>query len=87
MPGRRGGRVFICDLGYTEGVTPLVAPAAETPDCEPHTPEPAGYVARSDWAGQMMKTHVQRQCRGCGKYQIWVPKTMRAQRGEGAAHD
>lgn len=76
MPGRRlpGGQVFICDLGYTEGVTALSAPPATTPECEPHTPMPSGYVARSEWADQMMQTHVQRQCRGCGLRMIWEPK-------------
>ena len=53
MPGRRlpGGQVFICDLGYTEGVTPLVTPPAETPECEPHTPHPAGYIASASSRG------------------------------------
>jgi hypothetical protein len=81
MPPRKhvvGGQVFICDLGYTEGETPLVTPPAESPDCEPHTPHPSGYIAHSDWAGQMMKTHRQRKCKGCGKYQIWVPKVNRS---------
>jgi hypothetical protein len=77
MPPRKhvvGGQVFICDLGYTEGETPLVTPPAESPECEPHTPHPTGYIARSDWADLMMKTRRVRKCKGCGKYQIWEPK-------------
>jgi hypothetical protein len=76
MPGRRTLRnqVYICDLGYTEGVTTLSTPPATTPECEPHTPMPSGYVARSEWADQMMQTHDQRQCRGCGLRMIWEPK-------------
>ena len=74
MPGRPRNEVHVCDLGYTEGVTPLVAPPATTPDCEPHTPHPQAYVAHSDWAGKMGKTHVQRQCKGCGLRAIWEPK-------------
>jgi len=74
MPGNRTIRnqVYICDLGYTEGVTPLHARPATTPECEPHTPEPSGYVARSDWADDMMaKGWTQRQCAGCGLWLIW----------------
>jgi len=74
MPRRLRNQVYLCGLGYTEGVTPLTADPSESPDCEPHTPMPSGYVARSDWADRMMKTHIQRQCKGCGKYQIRVPK-------------
>jgi hypothetical protein len=76
VPGNRPLRnqVYICDLGYTEGVTPLRPPPPTTPDCEPHTPHPAAYVAHSDWADQMMQTHNQRQCRGCGLWLIWEPK-------------
>jgi hypothetical protein len=69
-------RVYICDLGYSED-TPLTAPPATTPDCEPHTPEPSGYIARSDWADIMMQTHDQRQCGGCGLWMIWEPKDGR----------
>ena len=61
--GRRlpGGRVFICDLGYREGV-----PMVEHP--------PTDYVAHSEWADMMAETHEQRQCKGCGLWQIWEPK-------------
>ena len=68
-----GKRTFICDLGYHEGV-PMVTPPATTADCEPHTPHPRDYVAHSEWADLMMKTHTQRQCKGCGLWAIWEPK-------------
>ena len=87
MPGRPRNEVRICDLGYTEGITPLFTPPPESPACEPHTPRPKAYIAHSDWADEMMKTHEQRRCKGCGKYQIWVPKTMRAQSREDNPHD
>jgi len=74
MPGRPRNEVHICYLGYDEGITPLAAPPATTPDCEPHTPHPEAYVAHSDWADQMMETHTQRQCKGCGLWLIWEPK-------------
>jgi hypothetical protein len=66
-------QVFICDLGYDPGM-PLFTPPATTPECEPHTPHPSGYVAHSEWADLMMETHDQRQCRGCGLWMIWEPK-------------
>jgi hypothetical protein len=75
MAGKRravGGQTFVC-LGYDEGVTPLVAPPATTSECEPHAPMPDGYVARSEWADQMMTTHTQRPCKGCGLCLIWEP--------------
>ena len=75
MPRRSlRNQVFVCDLGYTEGVTPLVARAATTPGCEPHTPQPSGYVAWHEWADLMAETHVQRQCKGCGLWAVWEPK-------------
>lgn len=76
MPGKRTRRnqVYICDLSYHEGETPLIAPPPTTPECEPHEPHPAAYIAHSEWADQMMETHTQRQCRGCGGWQIWEPK-------------
>lgn len=51
----------------------------EFPDeCEPHV-EP-GYPASGDmwevaeWAREMGKTYVQRQCKGCGLYAVWEAK-------------
>lgn len=67
----------VCDLGYHEGV-PMVTPLATTPDCEPHTSHPRDYVAHSEWADLMMKTHAQRQCRGCKRWAIWEPKKSAA---------
>ena len=74
MPRSRRNQVFLCDLGYTPGVTPLVTPPATTPDCEPHEPHPEGYIAHSEWADQMTRTHSQRQCKGCGRWSVWERK-------------
>lgn len=65
-----GPAVHVC-FGYEDGVTPLLAAPATNPRCEPHTPEPDGYMARSEWAEQMMTTHTQRACKGCGRLLIW----------------
>lgn len=55
----------------------------EFPDeCEPHTPDPKGYVQWHAWAEEMARTHVQRQCKGCGLYAIWEPKPEGAVSGE-----
>jgi hypothetical protein len=64
---------FICDLGFSAD-TPLAAHPAVTPDCEPHSPWPVGYIAASEYADVMMETHVQRQCKGCSLWLIWEPK-------------
>jgi hypothetical protein len=79
MPGKRSlrNRVYICDLSYHEGETALTARPATTPECEPHTPEPSGYIQCSDWADMMMETHEARACRGCGLWLIWEPKENR----------
>lgn len=66
-------RTYLC-FGYVEGVTPLVATPATTPECEPHTPRPEGYLEHSEWADEMAKTHEARQCKGCGLWAIWEPK-------------
>jgi hypothetical protein len=65
-----GPQVFICDLGYYEGM-PMVAARPLTPDCEPHTPRPEGYVAWWEWADLMAETHTQRRCKGCEQWAIW----------------
>jgi hypothetical protein len=71
---REPNEVHVCDLGCTEGITPLIAPSATTPDCEPHTPKPSAYVAHSDWADQMAAAgYVQRKCKGCELWLIWEP--------------
>lgn len=36
--------------------------------------QPTSYVAWDAWAEEMSKTHRQRKCPGCGRYQIWEPK-------------
>jgi hypothetical protein len=74
MARTRRNQTFICDLGYQPGDTPLVTRPATTPECEPHEPWPAGYIASSEYADLMMATHNQRACRGCGLYLIWEPK-------------
>lgn len=40
-------------------------------ECEPHTESPAGYLQWHEWAEKMGKTHVPRQCRGCGLWSVW----------------
>lgn len=52
------------------------------PDCrtpERHRPdEPGGFVAWTEWAEQMDKTHTQRRCPGCGLFAVWVPRKREA---------
>jgi len=36
--------------------------------------EPMGYVAMEEWARAMIKTYVQRECPGCGRFTLWEPK-------------
>ena len=55
-----------------EGVR-LVAPPS-TPDCEPHTPSPPGYLAHTEWMEEMGKTHRVRRCTGCMRFLIWEPR-------------
>lgn len=52
----------------------LVTDPPTTDACIPHTPAPQGYVARAEWAERMSRTHEQRQCPGCGLWNIWTPK-------------
>ena len=44
--------------------------------CEPHTPQPDGYLARIEWADRMADTHDQRPCSGCGLWAVWVPRSL-----------
>jgi len=44
-------------------------------ECEPHTPSPSGYTQWHDWADRMARTHRARQCKGCGLWAIWEPRT------------
>jgi hypothetical protein len=32
---------------------------------------PKGYLARADWAAEMIRTHYQERCPGCDRYTIW----------------
>jgi hypothetical protein len=45
------------------------------PEADQHTPAPEGYLAFDEWAERMSKTHRQVQCPGCGRWQIWVPRS------------
>ena len=42
--------------------------------CEPHTKSPDGYLQWHEWSKLRERTHIQRQCRGCGLWSIWEPK-------------
>lgn len=44
------------------------------PNAAAHTPCPRGFIAWHEWAEAMSRTHRQVQCRGCGRWAIWVPK-------------
>lgn len=44
-----------------------------------HTPCPHGYVQRQNWAEEMLKTHRQVKCSGCGLYKVWVPKKSKTE--------
>lgn len=37
---------------------------------------PTRYIAHSAWAEEMLKTHDQIQCPGCGLWTIWKPKEL-----------
>ena len=53
--------------------TVATAPST-TPDCEPHTPSPRGYLAHAEWMEEMGRTHKVRRCPGCMRFMIWEPK-------------
>ena len=53
---------------------PMLTRLPSTVDCEPHAPQPQGYVVRAEWMEMMGETHDVRQCRGCGLWLIWEPK-------------
>jgi hypothetical protein len=48
------------------------------PNVDLHTPSPAGYVAAGVWAEEMLLTHTQEKCPGCGLWVVWVPKETKA---------
>lgn len=66
-PGRSRG--ILCTLDY-----PHPIPNPTCPNAAQHEPFPTGYIAASDHADEMMKTHEQSQCPDCGLRAIWTPK-------------
>ncbi len=60
---------FVCT---DEG--PLVDPNPGCRRASLHVPRPEGYVAAWAWAEQMLETHDQHQCPGCGRWLVWEPK-------------
>ena len=57
-------------------MTRPVKPVCSTP--EQHTPnQPRDYIGWSEWAARMARTHKQVHCPGCGRLEIWVPKTTK----------
>ena len=47
------------------------------PNAAKHTPHPKGYVDHATWGYEMLRTHRQVRCAGCGLWAIWVPKKKR----------
>lgn len=41
---------------------------------ENHSQAPTGVLQWHAWAAEKSKTHKQIKCKGCGLYQIWIPK-------------
>lgn len=39
-----------------------------------HTPHPERQFANEAWAMQMLRTHNQKRCPGCGLWAIWEPR-------------
>jgi hypothetical protein len=46
-------------------------------ECEPHTPQPNHDLRWARWHREIVKTHTPRQCKGCGLWVVWEPKTAR----------
>lgn len=44
------------------------------PNADRHTPHPRRQFAHEAWAEQMLRTHTQTRCTGCGLWAIWVPR-------------
>lgn len=57
------------------------------PNIENHTVCPDGYLQWLSWVERMAKTHRQRKCAGCGRYEIWEPKEPRTHHTKGASTD
>lgn len=66
----------------------MVTDPSATPDCEPHTPSPRGYLARAEWFGEMAAAgYVQRQCKGCELWMIWEPAVNPSAPAAGTGED
>lgn len=61
-------------VGSGWGTTDRLADACPNASDPNHRIGPSGYLARANWADQMIKSHVQSQCPRCGLWVIWTPK-------------
>lgn len=55
------------------------SPSARRASCvnrEAHTDCPVGYGQWHSWADDMIQTHFQIPCPGCGLFNIWIPKLV-----------
>lgn len=64
---------FVC----TEDEPPAL-PDTDCPNNDAHEPWPKGYIAAGAYADQMMETHDQHDCPGCGRPLIWTLKETHA---------
>ncbi len=46
-----------------------------------HVKEPSGYVPWFEWAEKKGKTHEQQRCPDCGRFTIWVKKSVAGEAG------
>ena len=67
-------KTYLCDLAYMPGVTPLIVEPTTCSNVANHEPEPEGYIARQEWFKWKAKTHEQKRCEICLRWEIWVPK-------------
>ncbi|MFD4596779.1 hypothetical protein ACFWPQ_01975 [Streptomyces sp. NPDC058464] len=44
------------------------------PNAAQHTPHPRRQFAHAAWAEEMIRTHRQQRCTGCGLFEIWMPR-------------
>ncbi|WP_436759365.1 hypothetical protein [Streptosporangium sp. V21-05] len=49
--------------------------ATACPNAARHTVHPAAYISHTLWAEQMLLTHTQRSCPGCGWPEMWEPNS------------
>lgn len=61
--------IMVADEAYK----PLPCPNAAN-----HTKGPRDYVGWNEWAHNLSKTHQQKKCHGCGRFEIWEPKQAAA---------